>query len=356
MTKGALRILLTGSGAPGTSGTAHMLRKGAEHEGLELLLFGVDSRPLPPNVRGITDIMQLPAPASPAYLGELNRIISSHSIDLVLPQTTAESSFLSMHADAVSTKVAVLGEKTFRLLNDKGSLMSAFLDAGLTRPNFYLVESRQGLENAAGKLGYPQTDIVVKLPSSSGMRGVRRLSEHSETREEFLQKKPNVWTTEMGSLVATLGDAQWPQLVVMEYLSGPEYSVDVFKRDDHSVIIPRKRDEIRSGISMETTLDLNMEIIQLVSDFLNHHGIEGLMGFQFILTAHGPKILECNPRVQGTMVASLASGVNIVWLETKWHLGLPIKDEDFRISSRRGGFTRSWGGALTYANGSIEHF
>jgi carbamoyl-phosphate synthase large subunit len=171
-----------------------------------------------------------------------------------------------------------------------------------------------------------------------------------------LLKKPNVWTTKMSTLISTLAAEPWPELIVMEYISGPEYSVDVLRRDGHSVIVPRKRDEIRSGISMATTLDLHQEIIELVDRFLSWYAIEGLIGFQFILAANGPKILECNPRIQGTMVASLVSGVNIIWLETKWQLGLAIKDDDFHIASDEGGFMRSWGGALTYADGSVEHF
>jgi carbamoyl-phosphate synthase large subunit len=333
-----------------------MLQKGAESDGLELLIFGVDSRPLPPTVKGIHKSMRVPAPASPNYLSALNHVIKKNAIDLVIPQTTSESSFLSTQRETVGTKTAVLGEKPFRLLNDKSLLMSAFRDAGLTHPNFHLVDSPQGLADAASKLGYPKNDVVVKLPSSSGMRGVRRLSEDPETRDDFLLKKPNVWTTKMSTLISTLGADPWPELIVMEYLSGPEYSVDVVNRDGHSVVVPRKRDEIRSGISMATTLDLHREIIELVEKFLHHYKLEGLMGFQFILEANGPKILECNPRVQGTMVASLVSGVNILWLEAKWHLGLAIKDADFNIASDEGGFMRSWGGSLTYADGSIEHF
>jgi carbamoyl-phosphate synthase large subunit len=333
-----------------------MLRKGAEAEGRELVVIGVDSREIPPNVRGLQKVFQVPSPESKDYLRDLNRVIIENDIDLVIPQTTAESSFLSIHSQDLNAKTAVLAGKSFGMLNNKHSLMAAFRDAGLICPKFFLVDSQEGLAHAAAKLGYPERDVVVKLPNSSGMRGIRRLSERSETRDDFLVKKPNVWTTKISSLISSLADGSWPELIVMEFLSGPEYSVDVLRRDGHSIIVPRRRDEIRSGISMATTLDLHPDITSLIDGFMSHYALEGLMGFQFILSKSGPKILECNPRVQGTMVASLVSGVNIVWLETKWHLGLATQANEFSMNSNHGGFMRSWGGALTYADGSIEHF
>lgn len=47
-------------------------------------------------------------------------------------------------------------------------------------------------------------------------------------------------------------------------------------------------------------------------------GLTGAFGFQFIEDAEGvPKIIECNPRVQGTMVTAFYAGLNIPWLAVK---------------------------------------
>jgi len=43
------------------------------------------------------------------------------------------------------------------------------------------------------------------------------------------------------------------------------------------------------------------------------------------------------------MVASLVSGVTILWFEAKRHLGLAIKNTDLRIDADEGGFMQSWG-------------
>jgi len=43
---------------------------------------------------------------------------------------------------------------------------------------------------------------------------------------------------------------------------------------------------------------------------------------QYIVRDNIPFILECNPRIQGTMIATLASGNNIIWNSVCNHLNL----------------------------------
>jgi carbamoyl-phosphate synthase large subunit len=351
-----LRLLLTGSGAPGTSGTVNMLETGAASDQVKILIFGTDAKEPHSKVMGLEKSFQIPLPNSSNYLLELNRVIRQNSIDLVIPQTTAESAFLSQNAQLVESLVSVLPPEQFKFLNDKHLLLEHFSGAKIPHPRYELADSPNSLAKIAADFGYPDQDIVVKLPSSSGMRGVRLVSEHKESSEEFRNNKPNAWRASLRDLLETLTSGDWQPLLVMEFLSGPEYSVDVFRRGSNTVILPRVRNEMRAGISMTTTLELNEEIIQQTEQFLEHYEIEGLLGFQFILTGSGPRILECNPRIQGTMVASRLSGINLAWLEAKWNLDLPFQDRDFIKTSQTGVFRRSWGGSLSFADGSVETF
>lgn len=331
-----------------------MLQKGAKSSGISLKLFGADSRPGFTAPLLFEKAFQVPTPQDSNYLSELNSIIKSQSIDLVLPQTTNESAFLSGHQTEVACKIAVLNPQDFKLLNNKGYLTEAFVAANLPGPEMCWVSSYSEFLPALEKLNYPQDDIVIKLPSSSGMRGVRRVSESQETLEEFIRNKPNGWSVSKSSLVAILGQGSWPKMVVTQFLHGAEYSVDVWRREGITIVLPRNRSQIRSGISMETNLELHPAITAVVSKFLEHYDIEGLLGFQFILDKGIPQILECNPRVQGTMVASLLSGINILWLEVKWQLKIPISEKEIQFVSESGHFRRNWSGELFYSNGDVE--
>ena len=358
MTKSAnsktIRILVTGIGAPGTSGTLHMLEQGARTSGIELMFFGTETRGGYVGQKSIQETFFLPRPQEPGYLTKLSGIIQSKAIDLVIPQTTNESEYLSQYSSELACKVSVLMYADLKTLNNKGLLMEAFDKAGLPSPAHYWVESGSEFMAAAAKLDYPKKDVVLKLPSSSGMRGVRRISESQETLEEFVNNKPNGWSLNQEALLSMLGEGKWPKMVATSFLIGAEYSVDVWRREGVSIVLPRIRKVIRSGISMETELELNPQIISSVEKFLDHYEIEGLLGFQFIMEDGSPKILECNPRVQGTMVASLLSGVNILWLEVKWQLGLPFSPEEFQVTHQTGQFRRTWAGELIYPDGNIE--
>jgi carbamoyl-phosphate synthase large subunit len=75
-------------------------------------------------------------------------------------------------------------------------------------------------------------------------------------------------------------------------------------------------------------------------------GLRYAFGFQFKLDQDGtPKILECNPRVQGTMVASVFSGVNVVWMSVREALGYPVRSIPKKLKSSE--FYRYWGGLGT---------
>lgn len=72
-------------------------------------------------------------------------------------------------------------------------------------------------------------------------------------------------------------------------------------------------------------------------------GLRYAVGFQFKLDEHySPKVLECNPRVQGTMVASLFSGVNVIWMGVKELMGEPPAVAT--MASGNALFYRFWGG------------
>ena len=111
-----------------------------------------------------------------------------------------------------------------------------------------------------------------------------------------------------------------------------------------AVAMPRRRDTIRSGISFETMLlpdraDLAAPTLRAAE----HLGLRYAFGFQFKEDTDGvPRVLECNPRVQGTMVASVFGGVNPVWLAVQELLGEP--PAELPAPPRAATFRRYWGG------------
>ena len=70
-------------------------------------------------------------------------------------------------------------------------------------------------------------------------------------------------------------------------------------------------------------------------------------GFQFKRDREGtPKVLECNPRVQGTMVTSTVAGANVVYSAVKHALGEQVPGDELDPSWDCS-FYRYWGGVGT---------
>ena len=317
----ALRILVTGAGAPGIRGTLYALRQGDR----PVYTVGTDLSERAVG-RLLTDAFYtVPPPEAPHYLDALRIVCRAERIDVLVPQTTREIAILSRFRDDFGeTRVLVSGADAVAAANDKGAVLRAFETLGLPVPAYRTTQNENELIAAADALGYPEIPVVVKPPVSNGMRGLRVLREGAWDARRFLAEKPSGVEIALDDLVRILrrGD-DWPALLVTEHLPGPEYSVDAFRGSQLAVALPRRRDAIRSGISFETTgLPERSDLIEPTLQAAQRLGLEYAFGFQYKEDADGvAKVLECNPRVQGTMVASVFGGLNPIWLGVQEVLG-----------------------------------
>lgn len=343
--KAEVSVLLTGAGAPGTRGTLYALRHNPD--GIKIHVVGTDLKSGGVGRFWMDAFYQVPAPEDEGYVETLLSICRKEAVDLVIPQTTREIVAFARHKavfEAASIRVMVSDLQAIAVANDKGALLKLFEQLALPHPAYHMVRSKEELIDSAVRLGYPGNPVVVKPPVSNGMRGFRILREGAWDLERFLNEKPSGVEISLEELLAILGRGEvWPELLVTEYLPGAEYSVDAFAGSKVQVAVPRLRKEIRSGISFENQLEDRDDLVQYTLSVGRQIGLTYAFGFQFKLDRHGiAKVLECNPRVQGTMVASLFSGVNLIWMGVKEALGEP--PETVPNTFRAASFHRFWGG------------
>jgi carbamoyl-phosphate synthase large subunit len=343
-----LTILVTGVGAPGTRGTLYSLR--SNPAGIRPRIIGTDLRTEIAGRFLCDKFYLLPQPEDPDYLPRLIEIVRRESVALILPQTTREVGILARACEdlaAQGIRAAVSSAESVTAANNKYEVLKAFDRLCLPVPEYRLTRSERELCECVRALGYPRNPVIVKPPLSNGMRGFRILQENSWNAERFMAEKPSGVEITLEDLLAILHRsplAQWPELLVTEYLPGPEYSVDAFIGVNSRIAIPRLRGEIRSGISFVTKCELRTDLMEFTLAAAEHLGLRLAFGFQYKLDSAGtPKVLECNPRVQGTMAASSCSGVNVIWLAVSETLGEPQAAglQQVHATSR---FYRYWGG------------
>lgn len=340
-----LAILITGAGAPGTRGTAYALRQNPD--GRSVRLIGTDAAEDNAGRYLVDAFYRVPEPESTSYLERISDICRVEGVRIIIPQTTREIAVLSREISSLSklgVRTMVSEAHAIEKANDKCRLLQEFERIGLPVPAYRVARNERDLTEAVSAFGYPQTPVVVKPPVSNGMRGIRILRENAWDLRRFLGEKPSGLETTLADLLGILrrGDP-WPELLVTEYLPGAEYTVDVFVGEKAHAAVPRERIAIRSGITFTSRLEWRDDLSTYSIRAALHLRLRYAVGFQYKLDVAGtPRVLECNPRVQGTMVASVFSGINVIWLSVREIEGDVPTTVPAHVEG--GSFYRFWGG------------
>lgn len=348
----ALRLLITGVGAPGIMGTVYSLKNNCDKR--KIYLVGTDINVDAVGKYFCDRFYNLPAANDEDnYLEALLKICIKEKIKVVIPQNTRELLILAGNTQKfidIGTQVLVSSFEAIKNANDKYELMKICKTCGVPVADFMLAADSKKLDNAVKELGWPEKKIVVKPPSSNGQRGVRIIDEKRDLKKAFYNEKPSSLYTTLNDLKKVLGST-FPELIVTEYLPGEEYTVDVIRKGKLMTVIPRKRDLIRSGITFNGSVENNLEIINYSKKLAENLNLEYCFGFQFKLDENNiPKILESNPRVQGTMVLSTIAGANIIFSSVKLLLGEKIPEFNIDWNSK---IFRYWGGVGLYKGNSF---
>ena len=311
-------------------------------------LIGTDVRPDAVGRFWVESFHAVPNPEDSGYIDRMNALWRKHRVDLVVPQTTRETVALAGAARNLRVPAMVSGSEAVRVANNKASLMKVFEALRLPVARFSVAKTPGDIDRAARRLGYPDEPVVIKPAVSFGSRGFRVLSKQTSwTRERFLAEKPGATEVPLEALLEILGGGEGlPEFLLMEFLPGVEYTVDAFRGEEAEVAIPRRRDRIVNGVSFDTTLEPRGDISEYTLKAARKIGLRYAFGFQFKLDREGvPKVLECNPRVQGTMAASVFSGVNIIRMAMNEALGRPQRLPKVRVRTAK--FQRYWGGVAS---------
>lgn len=344
-----LKVLITGAGAPGIRGTLYSLKKNWDKRGITTIC--VDMKDEVVGKYLCDEFYRVPPASEDEFIPVLLDICEKKNVDVVLPQVTAELFPLAKHRkdfERIGTKVAVSDYMAIANANNKYSLLKVAKRLGVPYPEFYLVSDWNSLEKAVDRLGFP---FVVKPPVSSGMRGFRVVYREMDRKKKFFETKPDSSEITFEELHSILGD-EFPELLVMEYLPGREYSVDILSSKDRVyAVVPRRRDVIRTGITFVGTVESRNDIIGSSRALTAEIGLEYAHGLQFKEDSNGvPKIIESNPRIQGTMVLSTIAGANIIYGAVKLALGEELPEFRIRWGAR---LLRYWGG-VGIGDGVVE--
>ncbi len=353
MVKSNVTILTTACGAMFMHGFFRCLKENGERQ---IRLVGVDMA-----TDAIVDPLldayyTVPRIDDPTYVDCLLQICKKEDVDIFFPQISMELNVIQKRIGdfhSLGVKVSISQNNTLEIANSKYKLYEYMREHGLVVPDYYLVKSVEDLKHGSVALGYPSKPVCVKVSESSGSRGVRIIKSDLSKSALFLNSKPTSLYTTMEEMIATLEElSDFPEMMVMEYLPGCEYTVDLLA--DHGKVLyiaGRRNTSSHASIAMESIVEKKEDAYELCESIVSTLQLDGNIGFDFMLDDNdNPILTDLNPRITATIVIYLAAGMNFPYMRVKQLLGESLPDCSVKYGTR---LVRKYWDILCDENGNI---
>jgi len=326
------RVLFTGAGAPGAYGILQCIKSA----GFEYV-HSCDADSMAYGKHFTDTFSEIPIAESSEFITAILELTERFNIGHIIPLVTRELfGFSEAKSKGVFSdcNVWVSENEALNIANNKGRLLEYLKRKNILVPEYCIVQTSDALLEAIPSLGFPEQLVCFKPCNSNGSRGFRVVHKQVNETEELFYKKTDSVNISFERLKFVLEHQEIPETVVMEYLPGPEYSVDCLVWQGRCLVaIPRRRDKIRSGISMAGEIHYHPEIIEYCTSISESLGLEGIVGIQVKQGQDGRfKILEINPRVQGTLVATLGANINLIYLLKQLYRGVNPETLDYSVN------------------------
>ena len=325
------RILVTGGGAPGAYGIIHSLQQDYE-------VFSCDIQQETIGSSMASHSFTVPAGNDADYIPALLDRCKAYKIELVFPITTKELIPLSKakaEFESEGIKVLISPTSELEIANDKGALYRHLHGRGVQIPEFKLAYDLDSFEQASKHWLDRGLPFVFKPCVSNGSRGFRIINAAVDAHDLLFNEKPNNANMSYVAALSTLSSKAFPELLVSDYLSGAEYTVDCLVDNGQPLLIlPRLRTKMNNGISVAGELVEHKEIIAYCKSILAQLNLHGPIGIQVKMNDRKEaRLLEINPRIQGSSVALNGAAVPLISLAVRLGLGESIAEaiDDLKI-------------------------
>jgi len=264
-----------------------------------------------------------------AYIEFCLDFCKKHKIDLFIPRK--ENVLISKNLGQfveLGVKVLVCPDSNLMgIMDNKAETYRSVLQKEkegrklCTLPDFYVVNNIEDFKKAFERLSEKGHTVCFKPVVGEGANGFRVIKEQNDSITQLFNHGAGFRIPYKYACEILSQQAVFPDLMVLEYLDGPEYSIDCLSSEEKLyAAIPRLK-----GSGRVRELIKHQDLIQLAQDFHQAYQLPYVFNIQVKYGREGvPKLLEINPRMSGGMHISCLSGINIPYLAIKILLGEPV--------------------------------
>lgn len=333
-------ILLSASGSQFAPGIIHCLKNNGERE---VKIIGCDMSDDPTCPYLVDKFYKVPSAKHPNFASAIINICIKENVDIILPQVSAELPILLDHlADfqKIGTIVSMTCDKSLNIANNKILLFEYLKKNGIDVPNFVRVNSIESFERGLSVLGYPNKPVCVKIPDSSGSKGIRVIDANKSRYDIFINEKPSSLIVSKEDMLSILSQAHiFPDLLLMDYMPGDEYTIGLIADKGKIIYIGGRRSPImQMSIAQETIAEYNERAYSIATQVVESLHLDGNIGMDFMFDENGVvQLMEINPRIDATVSLFAAAGLNLPYLRVKQLLGetLPMVEIKYGVRLKR---------------------
>ncbi|WP_330306315.1 MULTISPECIES: ATP-grasp domain-containing protein [unclassified Streptomyces] len=300
-----------------TTGTGRLFARRAAQRGVEPVLLCADPGRYPYAAEdGLRTVTVDTADEAALWMA-----VSELAGEAPIAGVLTSSEYYVPTAAAVAARLGLPGPEAeaVRACRDKSEQRRILAGAGVGVPGFAVVDEVVGAVAAAEACRLP---VVVKPVQGSGSLGVRLCADAGEVAEHA--------RTLLAATVNERGVAAPRRILVEEYLSGPEFSVEVF--GTQAVVTVAKHvgplpvfvevgHDVPASLPAEAERALRETAVRAVEAL----GLGwGAAHVEMRLESTGAKVIEVNPRLAGGMIPELvrrACGIDLVLAQVLSALG-----------------------------------
>jgi biotin carboxylase len=181
-------------------------------------------------------------------------------------------------------------------------------------PSYRVVNNAEDFKKAYEEMKTDSNRLCIKPVVGEGACGFRIIDDSVDTIQVLFHTAMTQKVSFKSLYKVLKQQEQFPDLMVLEFLDGYEYSIDCLAGADGTLYaaIPRKK-----GNGRIREVENNKELIDMAHKIAEHYKIPFVYNIQVKYKDGVPKLLEINPRMSGGLHISCLSGINIPYYAIK---------------------------------------
>lgn len=252
---------------------------------------------------------------------------AEHPFDAFL--TLAEYDVVVAAEVAIHLGLPTVSVEGVAVARNKALMRRRCAELGVAMPAFRTVQTPEEAAAAATEIGLP---CVVKPADETSSADVRLVETAEQAAEHVALIRSRIENTR--------GQSRYHELMVEEFITGPEVSVEVLAEGDRfEVLGVTDKSVTGQGYFVELGHSFPSSLPESVVSAIGDLAVESLRAVGFDLgmahveikvTPDGPKLVEINPRPAGgkiTYLVDRALGIRSLELVTRQYLGQPLPAE-----------------------------